>query len=46
MIRAVYTNPPDESVIEAAKCPRKCLLTPEQHLEAVREDAKKKEGAA
>jgi len=46
MIRAIYTNPPDESVIEKAQCPRKCLLTPEQHLQAVRDGIKKKEGAA
>ena len=46
MVRAIYTNPPDESVIEKAQCPRKCLLTPEQHLQAVRDGIKKKEGAA
>ena len=46
MVRVIYSNPPDEAVIEKAQCPRKCLLTPEQHLQAVRDGVKKKEGAA
>jgi len=46
MVRINYTNPPDASIIEKAQCPAKCLLTPEQHLKAVRDGMKKKEGAA
>ena len=46
MVRINYTNPPDADIIEKANCPAKCLLTPEQHLQAVQNNAKKKEGAA
>ena len=46
MVRVNYSNAPDASIVEKAQCPAKCLLTPEEHLKAVRDGIKKNEGAA
>ena len=37
LVRVNYSNPPDAGIVAQANCPSKCLCTPEEHLQMIRD---------